>query len=155
MTSKINNRLKTLGIVLPEAAAPVANYAPYTITNNLVFISGQIPFVDGKIKYPGRLGENITITEAQEAARLCGINLIAQLNNACGGNLDRLTQVVKITGFVSSTPDFTDQAIVINGTSDLMFEVFENKGKHARAAIGCSALPLGAAVEVDAIFEIS
>ena len=155
MTNKVNIRLQALGIDLPKAVAPVANYVPYVITGKLVFISGQIPFLDGEIQYPGRLGENISVIEAQKAARLCGINLIAQLKNACEGDLDRLVQVVKLNGFVNGTPSFTDQAIVINGTSDLMFEVFADKGRHARAAIGCSALPLGAAVEVDAIFEIS
>ena len=155
MTNKVNIRLQALGIDLPKAVAPVANYVPYVITDKLVFISGQIPFLDGEIQYPGRLGENISVIEAQKAARLCGINLIAQLKNACEGDLDRLVQVVKLNGFVNGTPSFTDQAIVINGTSDLMFEVFADKGRHARAAIGCSALPLGAAVEVDAIFEIS
>jgi len=155
MTNKVNIRLQALGIDLPKAVAPVANYVPYVITDKLVFISGQIPFLDGEIQYPGRLGENISVIEAQKAARLCGINLIAQLKNACEGDLDRLVQVVKLNGFVNGTPSFTDQAMVINGTSDLMFEVFADKGRHARAAIGCSALPLGAAVEVDAIFEIS
>jgi len=155
MTNKVNIRLQALGIDLPKAVAPVANYVPYVITDKLVFISGQIPFLDGEIQYPGRLGENISVIEAQKAARLCGINLIAQLKNACEGDLDRLVQVIKLNGFVNGTPSFTDQAMVINGTSDLMFEVFADKGRHARAAIGCSALPLGAAVEVDAIFEIS
>ena len=155
MTNKVNIRLQALGIDLPNAVAPVANYVPYVITGKLVFISGQIPFLDGEIQYPGRLGENISVIEAQKAARLCGINLIAQLKNACEGDLDRLVQVIKLNGFVNGTPSFTDQAMVINGTSDLMFEVFADKGRHARAAIGCSALPLGAAVEVDAIFEIS
>ena len=155
MSNKINARLQKLGIELPEAAAPVANYVPYITTGNLVFISGQIPFLKGEIKYPGKLGENISVENAQKAARLCGVNLLAQLKNACGGDLDRVIQVIKLNGFVNGTPDFTDQAVVINGTSDLMFEVFQENGKHARAAVGCIALPLGAAVEVDAIFEIS
>ena len=155
MTNKITARLQDLEIELPQATAPVANYVPYVITDNLVFISGQIPFLNGEIRYIGKLGENISLAEAQKAARLCGINLLAQLKNACDGDLDRVTQVIKINGFVNGTPDFTDQALVINGTSDLMFDVFQDKGKHARAAVGCIALPLGAAVEVDAIFEIS
>ena len=155
MTNKITARLQDLEIELPQATAPVANYVPYVITGNLVFISGQIPFLNGEIRYIGKLGENISLAEAQKAARLCGINLLAQLKNACDGDLDRVTQVIKINGFVNGTPDFTDQALVINGTSDLMFDVFQDKGKHARAAVGCIALPLGAAVEVDAIFEIS
>jgi len=155
MSNKINARLQKLRIELPEAPAPVANYVPYITTDNLVFISGQIPFLEGELKYPGKLGENISVADAQKAARLCGINLLAQLKNACGGDLDRVIQVIKLNGFVNGTPDFTDQALVINGTSDLMFEVFQENGKHARAAVGCIALPLGAAVEVDAIFEIS
>ena len=155
MSNKINARLQKLGIELPEAPAPVANYVPYITTDNLVFISGQIPFLEGEIKYPGKLGENISVADAQKAARLCGINLLAQLKNACGGDLDRVIQVIKLIGFVNGTPDFTDQALVVNGASDLMFEVFQENGKHARAAVGCIALPLGAAVEVDAIFEIS
>ncbi|HIF58162.1 MAG TPA: RidA family protein [Rhodospirillales bacterium] len=155
MSNKINARLQKLGIELPEAPAPVANYVPYITTDNLVFISGQIPFLEGELKYPGKLGENISVADAQKAAQLCGINLLAQLKNACGGDLDRVIQVIKLNGFVNGTPDFTDQALVINGTSDLMFEVFQENGKHARAAVGCIALPLGAAVEVDAIFEIS
>ena len=155
MSNKINARLQKLGIELPEAPAPVANYVPYIITDNLVFISGQIPFLEGELKYPGKLGENISVSDAQKAARICGINLLAQLKNACSGDLDRVIQAIKLNGFVNGTPDFTDQALVINGTSDLMFEVFQENGKHARAAVGCIALPLGAAVEVDAIFEIS
>lgn len=159
MAGTIDSRLQGLGIELPEAAAPVANYVPYTVTSSgtgsLVFVSGQIPFVNGEIQYPGKLGENISIEDAQKAARICGLNLLAQLKAACGGDLDRVTQVIKLGGFVNGTPDFTDQALVINGTSDLMFEVFQDKGKHARAAVGCVALPLGSAVEVDAVFEIS
>ena len=155
MANKITARLQKLGIELPQAAAPVANYVPYVITGNLVFISGQIPFFNGEIQYIGKLGENISIEDAQKASRLCGINLIAQLKNACDGDLDRVIQVVKLNGFVNGTPDFTDQALVINGTSDLMYEVFQENGTHARAAVGCIALPLGAAVEVDAVFEIS
>jgi enamine deaminase RidA (YjgF/YER057c/UK114 family) len=154
MSHVIDERLQHLGIELPEASMPVANYVPYTITGNLVFISGQIPFVKGEIQYSGKLGANISIADAQKAARLCGLNLLSQLKEACDGNLDRVVQVVKLNGFVNGTPDFTDQALVINGTSDLMFEVFKDKGKHARAAVGCVALPLGSSVEVDAIFEI-
>jgi len=155
MAGTIDARLQELGIELPAAAAPVANYVPYTISGNLVFVSGQIPFVDGEIQYPGRLGDNVSVEDGQKAARLCGLNLIAQIKAACGGDLDRVSQVIKLGGFVNGTPDFTDQALVINGTSDLMFEVFQDNGKHARAAVGCIALPLGAAVEVDAVFEIT
>ncbi len=155
MSGTIDARLEELRIELPEAAAPVANYVPFTITGNLVFISGQLPMADGALQYSGKLGDNVSVEDAQKAARLCGLNLLAQLKAACGGDLDRVSQVIKLGGFVNGTPDFTDQALVINGTSDLMFEVFEANGKHARAAVGCVALPLGAAVEVDGIFEIS
>ncbi|MBO32482.1 MAG: hypothetical protein CMM74_05830 [Rhodospirillaceae bacterium] len=155
MTGHIDARLKKLGIELPEAAAPVANYVPYTITGNLVFVSGQITFVNGELQYPGRLGENVSVEDGQQAARLCALNLVAQLKAACGGNLDKVTQVIKLGGFVNSTADFTDQALVINGASDLMYEVFDDKGKHGRAAVGCSVLPLGSSVEVDGIFEIA
>ncbi len=155
MAGYIETRLKELGIELPEAAAPVANYVPYTITGNLAFVSGQITFVGGELQYPGRLGENVAVEDGQKAARLCALNLVAQLKAACGGDLDKVTQVIKLGGFVNSTPDFTDQALVINGASDLMYEIFEDKGKHARAAVGCSVLPLGSSVEVDGIFEIN
>ncbi len=155
MAGTIDARLSELGIELPEAATPVANYVPYIITGNLVFVSGQVAIANGEIQYSGKLGDTVSIEDGQKAARLCGSNLLAQLKAACGGDLDRVTQVVKLGGFVNATPDFTDQAQVINGASDLMVEVFQDKGKHARAAIGCVALPLGTAVEVDGIFEIS
>jgi len=155
MSGSIDARLKELGIDLPEAAAPVANYVPYTITGNLVFVSGQLPMANGELNHRGRLGDDVSVEDAQIAARMCGLNLLAQLKAACSGDLDRVTQVIKLGGFVNGTPEFTDQALVINGTSDLMVEVFEGKGKHARAAVGCVALPLGAAVEVDGIFEIA
>ncbi|MEE3000216.1 MAG: RidA family protein [Pseudomonadota bacterium] len=155
MSNRIDERLQELGIKLPKATPPVANYAPYTKTGNLVFISGQVPLLKGEIQYPGKLGKDVSIEHAQIASRLCGMNIIAQLKIACGGDLSRVTQVIKLNGYVNGTPDFTDQAMVINGASDLMFEVFQDIGKHARAAVGCVALPLGAAVEVDAIFEVS
>ena len=154
MSKLINQRLKELKIDLPKTPNPVANYLPYTISENLIFISGQIPFFEGKLLYSGRLGEDIAIEDGQKAARICGLNLISQLNQACGQNLDRVSRVIKINGFVNATSIFTEHALVINGVSDLMIEVFQSRGKHARAAIGCSSLPLGASVEVEAIFEI-
>jgi enamine deaminase RidA (YjgF/YER057c/UK114 family) len=154
MSGIIDLHLQELGIELPAATAPVANYVSYTVTGNIVFISGQLPITNGELQYPGKLGLNISIEDAKKAARICALNLLAQLKFACSSDLDRVTQVIKLGGFVNSTDDFNDQALVINGASDLMVEVLKNKGKHARAAVGCAALPLGACVEVDGIFEI-
>jgi enamine deaminase RidA (YjgF/YER057c/UK114 family) len=154
MADPINQRLKELKIDLPETPNPVANYLPYTITGNLVFISGQIPFVEGQLLYSGKIGEDISIEDGQKAARICGLNLLSQLNQACDQSLNRVSRVIKIGGFVNSTSIFKEHALVINGVSNLMVEVFQDRGKHARAAIGCSSLPLGASVEVEAIFEI-
>ena len=154
MADPINQRLKELKIDLPETPNPVANYLPYTITGNLVFISGQIPFVEGQLLYSGKIGEDISIEDGQKAARICGLNLLSQLNQACDQSLNRVSRVIKIGGFVNSTSIFKEHALVINGVSNLMVEVFQDRGKHARAAIGCSSLPLGSSVEVEAIFEI-
>lgn len=154
MSDPINQRLNELKIDLPETPNPVANYLPYTITGNLVFISGQIPFVEGQLLYSGKIGEDISIEDGQKAARICGLNLLSQLNQACDQSLDRVSRVIKIGGFVNSTSIFKEHALVINGVSNLMVEIFQDRGKHARAAIGCSSLPLGASVEVEAIFEI-
>ncbi|OHC73290.1 MAG: hypothetical protein A3G18_11890 [Rhodospirillales bacterium RIFCSPLOWO2_12_FULL_58_28] len=151
----IKTRLKELGIDLPQAASPVANYAPYVKTGALIFISGQITIENGELKYLGRLGENINVEQGYQAAHLCAKNLIAQAEHACDGDLDRITRVVKLTGFVNCTPDFTDHPKVINGASDLMVEVFGPKiGPHARAAVGCASLPRGVSVEVDGLFEM-
>ncbi|WP_300542456.1 RidA family protein [Maricaulis sp.] len=152
--SAIEARLAELGISLPEPAAPVANYVPFVQTGNLVFISGQVSLgPDGLVK--GRLGEDMDLAAGQAAARLCGINLIAQLKSACSGDLSRLQRVVKLGGFVSVKPGFVEIPQVINGCSDLMVEAFGDKGRHARSAVSCPELPLGAAVEVDGIFEIA
>lgn len=152
--STIENRLKELGLTLPQAAAPAANYVPYMQSGNLVFVSGQITLENGDLKFVGRVGEDFTTEQAYEAAKLCGLNLIAQVKAACGGDLDRVTRVVRLGGFVNCTQGFTDQPKVINGASDLMAEVFGDAGKHARAAVGVTSLPLGVAVEVDGVFEI-
>jgi enamine deaminase RidA (YjgF/YER057c/UK114 family) len=154
MPGKIDARLDELGIKLPDAPVPAANYVPYVVTGNLVFISGQVPFVDGKLTVTGVVGDGVTEEEAYAEARKCGIHLISQLKAACGGDLDRVTRVVKLGGFVASTPDFTMQPKVVNGASDLMVEVFGDIGSHARFAVGASALPLGCAVEVEGTFEI-
>ncbi|MBT3359874.1 MAG: RidA family protein [Rhodospirillales bacterium] len=154
MPGTIDARLAELGIDLPQGPAPVANYVPFVVTGNLVFISGQVPLIDGKPQYFGHLGDPHGVDEGYEAARFCGLNVIAQLRNACGGDLDRVVRVVKLVGFVASTPAFTDAPKVVNGASDLMVEVFGEAGRHARSAVGVSSLPLGVAVEVEAIFEI-
>jgi enamine deaminase RidA (YjgF/YER057c/UK114 family) len=154
MAGIIESRLRELGIALPEAAAPAANYVPYVVVGNLVFISGQLPIADGKIAVTGRLGAELSLEEGRQAARLCGLNLIAQARAACGGDLERVKRVVRLAAFVSSTPEFTDHPKVVNGASDLMVEVFGDKGRHSRAAVGVAALPLNAAVEIDGIFEI-
>ena len=155
MAGQVDARLKELGIEIKEPAAPVANYVGYVKTGNLVFVSGQVTMKDGKVQYQGKLGASISLEDGQAAARLCAINIVAQLKSACGGDLDRVQRIVKLGGFVNSTPEFTDQPKVINGASDLMVQVFGDKGKHSRAAVSAGSLPLGVAVEVDCVAEIS
>lgn len=150
----VERRLKELGITLPVAAAPAANYVPYVLSGNLVFISGQLPLRDGGLIHPGVVGRDIGVEEAQAAARQCGLNIIAQLQAATGGALDRVRRIVRLGGFVASTDDFHDQPKVVNGASDLMVAVFGDAGRHARAAVGTNTLPLGASVEIDAIAEL-
>ena len=147
-------RLKDLGITLPKPAKPVANYVGHVQSGGLVYISGQLPFEDGKLLATGHLGSDVDLAKGAQAARVCAINIIAQLNDACAGDLTRVARIVKITGFVASTPDFTDQPKVVNGASDLLAEVFGERGRHARSAVGVASLPLNAAVEVEAIVEI-
>jgi len=150
----IEARLAALGVTLPDAPAPAANYVPFVITGKLIHISGQISQgPDGLIK--GRLGADLTIEQGAEAARRCAISLLAQARAACGGDLSHLKRVVKLTGFVNSTPDFTDQPKVINGASDFLVAVLGEAGRHARAAVAAVSLPLGVAVEIDAIFELA
>lgn len=149
----IEARLAELGITLPTAAAPVAAYVPVVVSNGLAHVSGQLPFIDGAL-VTGRLGENVSVEQGQAAARACGLMILAQLK-AAGISLDDVTRVVKLGAFVNSTADFTDQPVVANGASELMADVFGDKGRHARAAVGVPALPLGAAVEVDAVIEIA
>lgn len=152
--SKTLERIKSLGLALPEPAAPVASYVPFIVTGNLVFISGQVPRQNGKIAVEGHVGKEVDLAAAQKAAEICALNIISHLNVACGGDLDKVEQCVKLGGFVASAPDFYDQPKVINGASELMEKVFGERGKHARFAVGVSALPMNAAVEVDAIFSI-
>ncbi|MCH8488965.1 MAG: RidA family protein [Oceanicaulis sp.] len=149
----IESRLAELGITLPEPVAPVANYVPFVRSGALVHISGQISLgPDGLTA--GRLGAGLDLDAGQAAARLCAINLIAQFKSACGGDLTKVTRIVKLGGFVNADPAFTDIPKVINGASDLMVAVFGEAGRHARSAVGVAVLPLGAAVEVDAVIEI-
>jgi enamine deaminase RidA (YjgF/YER057c/UK114 family) len=151
---QIEENLSKLGITLPEPAAPVANYVGYVVTGNLVFVSGQVPFKDGKLAYVGKVGKELTLEEGAAAARQCAINILAQVKAACGGDLERIRRCVKLGGFVNSVPDFTDHPKVINGASDLMVDVLGDRGRHARFALGAGSLPGNCAVEVDAVFEI-
>jgi enamine deaminase RidA (YjgF/YER057c/UK114 family) len=150
----IDDRLEELGIDLPEPPAAVASYVPFIVQDGLVFVSGQISMApEGLIA--GRLGENLELTDGQAAARQCGINILAQLRAACEGDLSRVRRIVRLGGFVNSTPDFTDQPKVIDGASTLMTDVFDEAGRHARAAVGVNVLPLGAAVEIDAVAALA
>lgn len=148
----IPSRLAELGIELPAAAAPVAAYVPVVVAGNLAHVSGQLPFVEGKL-VTGRLGEDVSLEHGTEAARACGLMILAQLQAALG-SLDRVERIVKLGAFVNSAGTFTDQPKVANGASELMVEVFGEAGKHARSAVGVPVLPLGAAVEVDAIVAL-
>ena len=155
MSDTIDGRLAALGISLPEAAAPAANYVPYVISGNLLFLSGQLPIDGGKVAVTGLVGGDVALPEAQRAAELCAINILAQAKAALSGDLTRITRVVKLNGFVASAPGFVEQHLVINGASNLIANVLGEAGKHARAAVGMASLPLNAAVEIDAILEIS
>jgi enamine deaminase RidA (YjgF/YER057c/UK114 family) len=154
MAGRIDARLTELGITLPKAAPPVANYVPWVITGNLVFISGQGPMGPGGVEFRGKLGRDLEAEEGQKAARLTALNVIAQLREAVGGDLDRVKRCVKLLGFVNSTPEFNQQPAVINGASDIIVEIFGEAGRHARSAVSAPSLPIDIAVEVEAIFEI-
>ena len=154
MANIIEQRLKELSIELDETSVPAGSYVPYVVTNNLVFISGQLPFINGELTIKGKVGENVTIDDAIKMSEACAKALLSQLKAACNGNLDRVKKVVKLGGFVASSPDFTDQPKVINGASDLIVNIFGDKGKHARFAVGVAALPLNVPVEIDGVFEI-
>jgi enamine deaminase RidA (YjgF/YER057c/UK114 family) len=155
MPGRIDARLAELKLELPKAAAPVANYVPVVIVGNLAFLSGQVTAWNGEFKFRGKLGRDFSIEQGQEAARICALNIIAQLKAALGGDLDRVKRCVRLGVFVNSMPEFTDQPKVGNGASDLLVQIFGDAGKHARTAIGTNALPLDVAVEIDAIFEIA
>ena len=155
MSDAIEGRLKELGIVLPQAAAPAANYVPYVISGNLLYLSGQLPMENGKLGVTGHLGRDVDVADGQRAAELCAINILAQAKAALDGDLGRIKRIVKLNGFVASVPEFVEQHLVINGASNLLANILGDAGKHARAAVGMAALPLNAAVEIDAIMEIA
>lgn len=154
MKADIERRLRERGIELPAAPAAAANYLPFIVAGDTVYCAGQLPTWAGEIRHKGRLGEGLSIEDGQAAARLCGLNLIAQVKAACGGHLERVRRVVRLGVFVNSAQSFINQPRVANGASDLMVEVFGEAGRHARSAVGVNVLPLGVAVEVDGIFEI-
>ncbi len=155
MANTIEERLADLGIALPEAAAPAANYVPYKISGSQLFISGQLPMGSDGIEVLGRLGDDVTVEMGQSAARQCAVNLLAQAKSALGGDLSRISSCIRIGVFVSSTPGFHNHHLVANGASDLIAEALGPAGQHARAAVGVACLPLNAAVEADAVFEIT
>jgi len=156
MTNSAEQNLEKLGITLPEPAKPVANYVAYVQTGNLLSISGQIPMgADGKLAFEGKVGQNVSEDHATQAARLCAINIIAQVKAACGGDLSRVKRIVKLGGFVNCIDGFGKQPVIINAASDLMVEVFGEAGVHSRSAVGVNALPLNVPVEIDALVEIA
>jgi enamine deaminase RidA (YjgF/YER057c/UK114 family) len=154
MAGKIDARIAELKLELPKAAAPVANYVPVVIAGNTAYVSGQVTVFNGEFKYQGKLGKEYTVEDGQKAARMCGLNILAQLRAAIG-DLDRVKRICKLGVFVNCIDSFTEQPKVANGVSDLMVEVFGDAGKHARSAIGVNVLPLNVAVEVDAIIELA
>ncbi|HBG98694.1 MAG: RidA family protein [Rhodobacteraceae bacterium] len=153
MPRTIEARLAEMGVTLPDAPAPAANYVPWVISGDLVIVSGQISVENGQL-ITGKLGADMDVAAGQAAARVCAINLLAQVKAACGGDLDRLDRVIRLGGFVNATPDFTAHPQVVNGASDFMAEALGEAGRHARAAVGCASLPMGVAVEVEGMFRI-
>jgi enamine deaminase RidA (YjgF/YER057c/UK114 family) len=154
MAGRIEARLRELGIELPPAAAPVANYVPFGVVGNLVVVSGQLPLRDGALVATGKVGAEVSLEQGREAARACFLNLVAQLKVACGGELDRVRRVVRLGGFIAAPATFTQHAQVMNGASDAAVAIFGEAGRHARTTIGVPSLPLDAAVEVEGMFEI-
>ena len=155
MHANIDRRIAQLGIELPNPAPPAGSYVPFVLVGGLLLVAGQLPMWNATLKYDGRVGAEITLADGIAAARLCGLNLLAQARVACEGDLDRVRRVVRLAGFVQAGPGFTDHPKVLNGASDLMVEVFGQAGRHARVAVGAASLPLGAAVEVEGMFEIA
>ncbi|HAA91634.1 MAG TPA: hypothetical protein DCE33_04265 [Rhodospirillaceae bacterium] len=153
MMGQIDQRIEELGIELPAAAAPAGSYVPYVLSGNQLWIAGQVPFWDGKVKYRGKVGESASVDDAIASARLCGLNIIAQAKAALG-DLDRVERVIKLGGFVNALPDFTDHPKIINGASDLIVEIFGEAGKHARFAVGAAGLPIDSTTEIDAVIAV-
>jgi enamine deaminase RidA (YjgF/YER057c/UK114 family) len=154
MTTSIEQRLQQLGITLPTPAAPAGSYVPVRRSGNLAIVSGQLPMEAGSVRYRGKLGAGVSLEDGQAAARLCAVNILAQVKAACEGDLERIAACLRLGGFVACAPEFTDHPKVINGASDLMVEVLGEAGRHARAAVGVPSLPLDSAVEVEAMFEL-
>ena len=154
MPDRVDDRLRELGIELPQPSKPGANYVPFVRTGNLIFLTGQLAQWNGERRFIGKLGREFGVEEGQQAARLCALNLVAQLRAALEGDLDRVVQCVRVAGYVNSGPDFVAQSQVINGASDLFVQVFAEAGRHTRLAVGVSALPYGVAVEVEGVFEV-
>ena len=151
----IEDKLKKLNIILPEPKAPVGAYVATKVVGKLLFISGQVSIDKNTKLITGKIGKDLNLDEGYEAAKRCGLSIVAHVKNACGGDLDRIKTCVKLTGYVNSTDDFKDQPKIINGASDIIAKIFDEKGEHTRAAVSVNSLPLGVAVEVDAIFEIN
>jgi enamine deaminase RidA (YjgF/YER057c/UK114 family) len=153
MVKMYEAKLETLGIKLPQAPKPVAAYVPAVLIDSFVYVSGQVPFVDGEVKYKGKIGADLTEAQGYEAAKICGVNCLSAIKQAVG-SLDKIERIVKVTGFVNSAPGFVRQPAVVNGASELLGAVFGEAGQHARAAVGVSELPLNAAVEVEMIVKV-
>jgi enamine deaminase RidA (YjgF/YER057c/UK114 family) len=155
MTGRVDARLKELDITLPKATSPVANYVPFVVAGKLVFVSGQVTVGPSGLEYVGQVGKELSLDQGQAAARLCALNVVAQVREACGGDLDRVKRCVKVTCFVNAVSGFAQHPEIANGASDLFVQVFGEAGKHARAAVGAGSLPRNVAVEVEAVFEIA
>ncbi len=155
MAGRIEQTLAALGLSIPTPAAPIANYVGYVVTPGLVMLSGQLPVIHGTVAIVGTLGDTLTVEEGQRAARQCFLNVLAQLRAACAGDLDRVTRIVHLRGFIAATPAFAQHALVMNGASDLAVAVFGEAGRHARTTVGVASLPAGAAVEIEAVAQIA
>ena len=152
--NQYDKKIAELGLQLPEPKAPVANFVPYTVAGNFLYVSGQIPFENGRPAFVGKLGREFDVEAGRKAAHTCALHVLGVVRQACRGDLGKVVRCIRLGGFINSMPEFTDQPQVMNGASDLIVSVFGDSGRHARAAVGVNALPAGVAVEVDAIFEI-